>query len=95
MAYKQNWQSKECSIEEALSLLRMVAQEYTNYRFTVRIITDDGGKHLGVYAEHGPNGEEPYHAEIDTRFMGWRTVWFQLPHGYIDSIMEAKDVTSE
>ena len=95
MAYKKNWQSKECTIEEGLSLLRMVAQEYTNHRYTVRIITDDGGKHLAVYAEYGPHGEEAYHTEIDTRFMGWRTVWFQVPNGYIDGIMEAKDVGSE
>ena len=70
---------------------RMVAQDYTNHRYTVRIITDDGGKHLAVYAEYGLNGEEPYHTEIDTNFMGWRTAWFQS-HGYIDGIMEAKDV---
>ena len=35
MAYKKNWKSKECTIEEGLSLLRMVAQEYTNHRYTV------------------------------------------------------------
>ena len=70
MAYKSNWQSKRMHHREGLSLLRMVAQEYTNHRYTVRIITDDGGKHLAVYAEYGPHGEEPYHAEIDTNFMG-------------------------
>jgi hypothetical protein len=91
MAYKKNWQSSKCTIQEAALLLRTVAQEYTDQRFTVRIITDDGGKHLAVYAEYGENGEDPYHCEVDTRFMGWRTVWFQLPSGYIDTIMEAKD----
>ena len=91
MAYKKNWRSSKCTLEEAAAMLRMVAQEYTDQRFTVRIITDDGGRHLAVYAEYGEHGEEPYHSEIDPHFMDWRTVWFQVPRGYIEGIMEAKD----
>ena len=77
MAYKKNWQSKECTIEEGLSLLRMVAQEYTNHRYTVRIITDDGGS-FSLSMPSMAHTVKNLSAEIETNFMGWRTVWFQV-----------------
>ena len=95
MAYKQNWKSNKISAKEAVELLMREAADYTNNRYTVQVQTDDGGTHLAVIAERDEEGNEPYHKEIVPRFMGWRTVWFMVPHGYIDTFIEAKNVRSE
>ena len=95
MAYKKNWQSNKISAKEAVDLLMREAADYTVNRYTVQVQTDDGGTHLAVIAERDEQGNEPYHKEIVPRFMGWRTVWFMVPHGYIDTFIEAKNVTSE
>ena len=46
--------------------------------------SDDGGTHLAVIAERDEEGNDPYHKPILNQFMGWRMVWFMMPHGYLD-----------
>ena len=62
------------------------SQQYYKHRTThlVEVQTDDGGTHLAVIAERDEEGNDPYHKPILNRFMGWRMVWFMMPHGYLD-----------
>ena len=91
MAYKANWKSDKTSIEEAIYALSREAADYTNNRYIVKDTADDGGRHLAVYAERDEDGNDPYHKQIVTNFMGWRCVWFIIPHDYIETIMEAEE----
>jgi hypothetical protein len=88
MAYKSNWKSDKISIEEAIDALSREASDYTNNRYIVKETADDGGRHLTVYAERDEDGNNPYHKQIVTNFMGWRCVWFIVPRDYIDFMME-------
>ena len=59
MAYKKNGKSDKISIEEAIEALSREAADYTNKRYNERDNTDDGGRHLAVYAERDEEGNEP------------------------------------
>lgn len=91
MAYKANWKSDKTSIDEAIEELSREAADYTNNRYIVKDTTDDGGRHLAVYAERDKEGNSPYHKQIITNFMGWRCVWFMVPHDYIAFMMELEE----
>tara|TARA_E500000305_G_scaffold101786_1_gene95597 strand:- start:561 stop:836 length:276 start_codon:yes stop_codon:yes gene_type:complete len=84
MAYTFNWKSDKISAEDAAELLKREAADYTNNPYTVEVQTDDGGTHLAVIAERDEEGNDPYHKPILNQFMGWRMVWFMMPHGYLD-----------
>ena len=93
MAYKQNWvSSQEMKGIEVIKYFSELAIDYTDNRFYVRFETDDGGKHVVINSEEGPEGERPWKGDFskaDCR--GWRVIRMTVPPGYIDTFMHKKN----
>ena len=89
MAYKQNWvSSEEMTDIDVIKYFSELAVDYTDNRFYVRFETDDGGKHVVITSEEGPEGERPWKGDfskVDCK--GWRVMRMTVPPGYINTFM--------
>ena len=55
---KQNWFLRRDDHIDVIKYFSELAVDYTDNRFYVRFETDDGGKHVVITSEEGPEGDD-------------------------------------
>ena len=89
MAYNFNWdKSGKMTDQQIIEHIRSIAPDYTDNKFYVAFASDDGGRHVVLYAEvpdlKNPNWK-PGFERADHG--GWRVIRCSVPVGHIDTFL--------
>ncbi len=80
------WNGPKASKDDLrLGLMRKLV-EVTDNRFTVTFQNDGSGPHACAMVERDENSDEsPFKERLPPKFMGWRVLMIQVPHGYVEA----------
>jgi len=81
--------------KEVRAALMALAADSTPNRFNVRFDSDGSGACVVLMVERNKgedsNGKSPFEDWFTkpAQFMGWRTIYLHVPHGYVDAFYDS------